>query len=160
MPIPVNGRTRIQRQDLLAKLESFAVEFRARFDRCPEERQDFWCYTNFCSPIVFELVAWERIHFIDLQQMPAVKQLFMEATQAAHRSYSNNAHRDAKYDGGLGRRKFREISEVELAANILPRLQHILYCWGIIYNPLEEKFTERQHTEAEIEQLTTYYGEP
>ena len=158
MPIPANGFTRAQRRDLLAKLEAFAVEFRARFDSCPEERRNFWCYMNFCSPMVLDLVAWERIHVVDLQQMPAVKQLFMEVTQAAHRSYWDKGYRDSEADRGNPRRKFAEISEAELAANILPRLEHILYSWGVSYDHIEDKFTEREHTEAEIEQLTKYYG--
>ena len=159
MPIPVNGFTRAQRRDLLAKVEAFAVEFRARFDKCPEERGDFWCYMNFCSPMVLDLVAWERIHAVDLQQMPAVKQLFMEVTQAAHRSYHEKGRRDSETDRGNPRRKFREISEAELAANILPKLEHILHCWGVTYDWVEDKFAERTLTEQEVEQLTTYYGE-
>jgi hypothetical protein len=109
--------------------------------------------------MVFDLIAWERIHVVDLQQMPSVKQLFMDVTLAAHRSYWEKGYRDSETDRGNPRRKFAEISEAELAANILPRLEHILYCWGISYDHNERKFTEREHTEAEIEQLTTYYGE-
>ena len=75
--------------------------------------------------MVLDLVAWERIHVVDLQRMPAVKQLFMEVTQAAHHSYWDKGHRDSETDRGNPGRKFAEISEAKLAANILPRLEHI-----------------------------------
>jgi hypothetical protein len=159
MPTPVNAVTRTQRQSLLANVEAFAAEFLADLERRKANRRSFWCYMNFCSPMVLDLIAWERIHAVDLQKMPAVKQLFFEASRAAKNSYWNKGRYDPEVDRGRGRRTFNEIGEAELAANILPRLEQILHCWGITHNETEDKFTERVITEDEVDRLTTYYGE-
>jgi hypothetical protein len=91
--------------------------------------------------------------------MPSIKRLFVEATRAAHRSVSGKGRRDPELDRGRGRRTFSEIGEAELAANILPRLEQILHCWGITYDPFKDTFTERVLTEEEVDRLTTYYGQ-
>jgi hypothetical protein len=159
MAIPVNNVTRFQRRDLLAKVEAFAAEFLTDLERRKADRDGFWCYMNFCTPMVMDLIAWERIHAVDLQVMPSVKRLFVDAANAAHSSVYNYGRRDPEMDRGNGRRTFNEISEAELAANILPKLEHILHCWGISHDPSGAGFSERELTEQEVEQLTRYYGD-
>ena len=156
MPVPVSRAIQIQRRDLLAKVEAFAADYLADLEARKVERRRFWFYVDFFTPMVFDMIAWEKIHAIDLQAMPSVKRLFVDATGAAHFTISNYAERDRELDRGSGRRTFNEIGEAELAANILPRLNHILFCWGI--SDEDGKIVERQLTEAELEKLTRYYG--
>lgn len=159
MPISVNNVTRFQRRDLLAKVEAFAAEFLADLQRRNADTSDFWCYVNFCTPMVMDLIAWEKIHAVDLQNMTSTKKLFMNAANAAHHSVRSYGHRDPDLDRGSARRTFNQIGEAELAANILPRLEQILCCWGVVRNRQEDTLCDRKLTEEEIDQLTRYYGD-
>jgi hypothetical protein len=159
MPIAVNAVTEFQRRDLLAKVEAFAAEFLADLERRKADRKSFWYYVNFCTPMVIDLIAWERINAVDLKAMPSVKRLFVDAANAAHHSVYNYGHRDPEIDRGSGWRTFNEISEAELAANILPKLEHILHCWGISHDPYGDRISERELTEQEVKRLTRYYGQ-
>lgn len=158
MPIPVDHATRMQRREMLAKVESFASDFLADLERRKTDTTSFWCYINFCSPMVMDLIAWERIHAVDLQNMPSTKKLFVAVARAARGSVNDFGNRDPDIDRGRGRRSFNEISEAELAANILPRLMQLLHHWGITFN-CEGDACERQLSKSEVEQLTRYYGD-
>lgn len=160
MPVPITNVIKHHRRDLLGKIEEFAKEYLADLDRRRAGNTvEFHYYVNFCSPMVIDLIAWERIHSVDLQTMPSVKALFVCIARAAHKSVSNHSRRDPEVASGYGRRTFVEIGEAELAANILPRLEHILFCWGISYDSIEDRCTERTLTEDEMNKLTDYYGD-
>jgi hypothetical protein len=157
MPIRLSTAIAIGRKALLKKIEDYARDLLSDLNRRKADKKEFWYYLEFCSPAIMDLVAWERIHAVDLQDMPCVKSLFVEMTKAAHHSVSNNGSRQPEFSG-QGRRTFDEISEAELAANILPRLELILHCWGISYDFLGDKISERQLTEKEASRLTDYHG--
>ena len=155
MPILNGNAIRFQRCDLLAKVEAFASETLADLIRRKVNQGEFYYYADFLSPAVFGLVNWEQIHLADLEQMPSTKRLFVDATLAARIALSANSYRHKEIQEG--RRSFHDISEVELAGYILPRLEVILCCWGLAANTYGEPFAERQLTEEERDRLTRYH---
>jgi hypothetical protein len=159
--MPVLNRVAItrHRQAFLAKVEAFTSETLAEAHGRCAKNPSFWFFMDFCSPMVFNLITWEQIHQEDLEQMPSLKKLIAEAASAARSSISSNGSRYPEL-GGQGRRTFNEIGEVELAANILPRLEQILHIWGITFNEDDGSIQERKLTEEESARLTKYFGNP
>ena len=160
MPILNTVVIRRRREELLSKIEEFAAALLADMERREAGRRSFWFYVDFCSPMILDLIAWERINSVDLETLPSIKRLFFETARSARDAIHEHGHRDPLWDKGKGRRTFTEIAQAELAANVLPKLEHILFSWGISYDSTENSFVERKLTEDEECRLTKYFGDP
>lgn len=98
---------------------------------------DFYYYSDFFSPSVFDLFSWEQITRMEIQSMPAVREYFHLTYLAADNSRLNGFE-NPESNLGRGQRNFQEIASAELAINVLPRLRNLLVCWGIAVNEVED----------------------
>jgi hypothetical protein len=117
-------------------------------------------YAGFFSPAVFDLIAWEQISRVDLEQMPETKAFLCEALAAARSTHRAHGSRDKEVDRGQPRRRFAEIAKAELAINILPRLENLMNCWGISVDEYSDQVQERPLSEEEARRLTRHYQAP
>jgi hypothetical protein len=158
----LNGaEVRQHRQVLLGAIESFVARASADLVRRGASKAEFHYYASFFSPAVFDLVAWEQISRVDLKEMPQVKAYFCDALVAARATQSAYGWRDKELHRGDPRRSYGNIASAELAVNVLPRLENLLNCWGILVDAdFSGENKERELSEDETERLTRNYHAP
>ncbi|SPE59680.1 hypothetical protein SBV1_340047 [Verrucomicrobia bacterium] len=96
---------------------------------------------------------------MDLQQMPAVKRYLCAALNAARATHLEWGSADKDLNRGAPRRTFADIASSELAANILPRLENLLNCWGLLVDQAG-RIEERALSGEEEARLTRTYHPP
>jgi hypothetical protein len=146
------------RQALLKAIEQLVANEVADLER-RKANYDFYYYASFFSPAFLGLVAWEQVTRADLAEMPALKRYFCDALSAARATELAHGWRDKDVHRGEPRRSFQDIAAAELAANILPRLENILNCWGF-FNDESGEIKERALPEEERSRLTRNYHAP